>query len=165
MAYEQLKAYYHFLVHLFAYEFVYDQYPLIDNQDECFDKYLSYWIEQKYLLTSNDRAYRINEDFREKISLIVSPFEQYARAYLLIYEQKDIPEEKNWNILVKAYQKSLLSQIDTQNIIYIIASSSNVITNALRTLNTARRSVILAELRHILKKILEPTANYLRAKL
>ena len=107
----------------------------------------------------------MNPTYTQQVSLITSPFEQYAHAYLLIYEQQNIPSEKNMTLLVKAYQKSLLNQMNSQNIITVIASSSNVINNALRTLNNNNKSIMLAELRHLLKKILQPTSTGLRAKL
>jgi hypothetical protein len=156
---------YNFFIHLFAYEFVYDKFPIDDINDEYFDKYLSYWLTNNYLLSMNNSTYKINSDYLQKISLITSPFEQYARAYLLIYEQENISSEKNLSILVKLYQKNLLAKLDTQNIISILASSSNVINNALRTLNSSNKSNTLFEFRRMLTKILQPISIQLRAKL
>ncbi|CAF4365025.1 unnamed protein product, partial [Adineta steineri] len=130
ISYEQLKTYYHFFVHLFAYEFVYDQFPMDNMNDIYFDKYLSYWITMNYLIPSDNSTYQINSNFLQQISLITSPFEQYARAYLLIYEQENLSSEKNLSILIKIYQKALLTKLDPNNIISILASSSNVISNA-----------------------------------
>lgn len=156
---------YNFFVHLFAYEFVYDQFPTDDNNDKYFDKYLSYWLTKNYLSSLNNTTYKINSDYLQQISLIVNPFEQYARAYLLIYEQENISSEKNVSVLVKLYQKNLLIKLDTQNIISILASSSNVINNALRVLNSSNKSKVLSDLRRILTKILQPMSTHLRAKL
>lgn len=157
--------YYHFLVHLFAYEFVYDRLPSSAGNDEQFDQYLSYWIKKGYLLPMNDLTYRINSTHLQAISLITSPFEQYARAYLLIYEQENLSAEKNSSLLIKAYQKALLSKTDSHSVVSVIASSSNVISNALRTLNGSSKSAMLADLRHLLRKLFPTTAAHLRAKL
>ncbi|CAF1426471.1 unnamed protein product [Adineta steineri] len=165
ISYEQLKTYYHFFVHLFAYEFVYDQFPMDNMNDIYFDKYLSYWITMNYLIPSDNSTYQINSNFLQQISLITSPFDQYARAYLLIYEQENLSSEKNLSILIKIYQKALLTKLDPNNIISILASSSNVISNALRTLNFTTKSKILSELRHMLTKIFQPKSTHLRAKL
>ncbi|CAF1347772.1 unnamed protein product [Adineta steineri] len=165
ISYEQLKTYYHFFVHLFAYEFVYDQFPMDNTNDIYFDRYLSYWITMNYLIPSDNSTYQINSNFLQQISLITSPFEQYARAYLLIYEQENLSSEKNLSILIKIYQKALLTKLDPNNIISILASSSNVISNALRTLNFTTKSKILSELRHMLTKIFQPKSTHLRAKL
>jgi hypothetical protein len=113
----------------------------------------------------NNSTYKINPNYSQQISLITSPFEQYARAYLLIYEQESILSEKNLSILLKLYQKNLLTKIDAQNIISILASSSNVINNALRTLNSSNRSKSLSDLRHMLTNIFQPMSTQLRAKL
>ncbi|CAF3742024.1 unnamed protein product [Adineta steineri] len=165
ITYEQLETYYHFFVHLFAYEFVYDQFPMDNMNDINFEKYLSYWITMNYLIPSDNSTYQINSNFLQQISLITSPFEQYARAYLLIYEQENLSSEKNLSILIKIYQKALLTKLDPNNIISILASSSNVISNALRTLNFTTKSKILSELRHMLTKIFQPKSTHLRAKL
>jgi len=156
---------YNFFIHLFAYEFVYDEFPVNDINDKYFDEYLSYWIKKNYLLNMNNSTYKINLNYSQQISLITSPFEQYARAYLLIYEQENISSEKNLSILLKLYQKNLLNKIDSQNIISILASSSNVINNALRTLNSSNRSTTLSDLRHMLTNIFQPMSTQLRAKL
>lgn len=158
---------YHFFVHLFAYEFVYDEFPIDNNNnnDKYFDKYLSYWLKKNYLISLDNLTYKINSDYIQQISLITNPFEQYARAYLLIYEQENQSLEKTSSVLVKIYQKNLLNKLDTLNIISILASSSNVISNALRTLNSSNKSNILFDLRRILTKILQPISTYLRAKL
>ena len=133
--------------------------------DDSFDRYLSYWITKDYLLPMNNLTYKINQNFLQQISLITSPFEQYARAYLLIYEQENQLTEKNPSVLTKLYQKRLLTQLDSQNIVSVLASSSNVISNALRTLRSSNRSVMLRELRQVLTKIFQPMAMHLRAKL
>jgi hypothetical protein len=156
---------YNFFIHLFAYEFVYDEFPINDINDKHFDEYLLYWIKKNYLLNMNNSTYKINPNYSQQISLITSPFEQYARAYLLIYEQESILSEKNLSILLKLYQKNLLTKIDAQNIISILASSSNVINNALRTLNSSNRSKSLSDLRHMLTNIFQPMSTQLRAKL
>ncbi|CAF0897903.1 unnamed protein product [Rotaria sp. Silwood1] len=165
ISYKELKTYYHFFIHLFAYEFVYDKFPIDNIDDKYFDKYLSYWIKKNYLLYINESTYEINKNFLEQISLITSPFEQYARAYLLIYEQENILKEKNLSILIKIYQKNLLTKIDSQNIISILASSSNVISNALRTLNISHTSTTLSQVRYMLTKIFQPISIHFRAKL
>ena len=113
----------------------------------------------------NNLTYKINANFLQQISLITSPFEQYARAYLLIYEQENQMTEKNPSVLTKLYQKRLLTQLDAQNIVSVLASSSNVISNALRTLKSSNRSTMLRELRQVLMKIFQPMAVHLRAKL
>jgi hypothetical protein len=113
----------------------------------------------------NNSTYRINENYRQQISLMTSPFEQYARAYLLIYEHDKLFSQKSLSILTKVYQKVLLDNVDTQNIISIIASSSNVISNALRTLNSSHKSIMLSNIRHMLKEILQPMSMHVRAKL
>jgi hypothetical protein len=135
------------------------------NDDLYFDKYLSYWIKINYLLPLDNSTYRINRDFQQQISLITSPFEQYARAYLLIYEQENIISETSLSILIKVYQKNLITKLDSHNIISILASSSNVISNALRTLNLSIKSKTLSELRQMLTKIFQPISIDLRAKL
>jgi hypothetical protein len=155
-----LKIYYQFFIHLFAYEFVYDQFPEDNLNDQYFDKYLSYWTTKNYLIVHNS-TYTVNQKYHQQISLITNPFEQYARAYLLIYEQENIPLEKNLSTLIKLYQKSLLSKLDSQNIISILASSSNVLNNALRTLNANEKSKV----RHMLTKLFQPISIHLRAKL
>lgn len=133
--------------------------------DKYFDKYLSHWMIKNYLLPVNNSTFKLNPNFRQEISLITSPFEQYARAYLLIYEQDNILSEKNLSVLVKTYQKALLTKLDSQNIISILASSSNVISNALRTLNSSNKSKTLSELRQMLAKLFQPISIHLRAKL
>ncbi len=155
-----MKIYYQFFIHLFAYEFVYDQFPEDNLNDQYFDKYLSYWTTKNYLIVHNS-TYTVNQKYHQQISLITNPFEQYARAYLLIYEQENIPLEKNLSTLIKLYQKSLLSKLDSQNIISILASSSNVLNNALRTLNANEKSKV----RHMLTKLFQPISIHLRAKL
>jgi len=107
--------------------------------DRYFDKYLSYWITTNYLLPLSNSTYKINENFLQQISLITTPFEQYARAYLLIYEQENLSPEKNLSTLIKVYQKTWLIKLDSNNIISILASSSNGINNALRALNSSSK--------------------------
>ncbi|CAF0927836.1 unnamed protein product [Rotaria sordida] len=165
ISYKQLKTYYNFFIHLFAYEFVYDQFPVDNIDDKYFNKYLTYWIKKNYILHINNSTYEVNKKFLEQILLITSPFEQYARAYLLIYEQENILTENNLSILIKIYQKNLLTKLDSQNIISILASSSNVISNALRTLNLSNTSTALSQLRYMLTKIFQPISIHLRAKL
>ena len=133
--------------------------------DDSFDRHLAYWISKDYLLPMNNLTYKINQNFLQQISLITSPFEQYARAYLLIYEQEIDVTEKNPSVLTKLYQKRLLAKLDSQNIVSVLASSSSVISNALRTLKSSNRSVMLRELRQVLTKIFQPMAMHLRAKL
>ena len=157
--------YYHFFIQLFAYEFVYDRFPSGTGNDEQFDQHLSYWIKKGYLLPMNDLTYRINANYLQQISLITSPFQQYARAYLLIYEQENLSAEKNSSLLVKAYQKALLGKADSHSIVSVIASSSNVISNALRTLNGRSKSAMLIDLRQLLQKLFRPMTIQLRAKL
>jgi len=136
-----------------------------DMNDSYFDKYLSYWITTNYLLPLSNSTYKINENFLQQISLITTPFEQYARAYLLIYEQENLSSERNSSTLIKVYQKNLLTKLDSNNIISILAASSNVINNALRTLNSTNKSNTLSELRHMLTKRFQPLSTHLRAKL
>jgi hypothetical protein len=155
-----LKIYYNFFIHLFAYEFVYDQLPENNLNDQYFDKYLLYWIKKNYLIMNNS-TYQINRNYSQQISLIINPFEQYARTYLLIYEQDYISLENNYSTLIKLYQKNLLTKVDSQNIISVLASSSNILTNALRTLNTNDKS----KLRHMLTELFQPMSIHLRAKL
>ena len=160
-----MRFYYNFFIHLFAYEFVYDRFPGDNLNDSHFDRYLNYWINNTYLLQTNHSTYYINPQYLQQISLITNPFEQYARAYLLIYEQEISSSEKNSATLIKLYQKNLLSQLDPMNIISTIASSSNVLGNALRTLNNTSQSKNSAELRHILAKLFSTNSTPLRAKL
>ncbi len=155
-----MKIYYNFFIHLFAYEFVYDQLPENNLNDQYFDKYLLYWIKKNYLIMNNS-TYQINRNYSQQISLIINPFEQYARTYLLIYEQDYISLENNYSTLIKLYQKNLLTKVDSQNIISVLASSSNILTNALRTLNTNDKS----KLRHMLTELFQPMSIHLRAKL
>jgi hypothetical protein len=136
-----------------------------DINDKYFDKYLSYWMVKNYLLPVNNSTYKLNPNLLQEISLIISPFEQYARAYLSIYEQENALSEKNLSVLVKVYQKNLLTKLDPQNIVSILASSSNVISNALRTLNSSNKSKTLSELRQMLTKLFQPMSIHLRAKL
>ncbi|CAF3150372.1 unnamed protein product [Rotaria socialis] len=165
ISYQQLKTYYHFFIHLFAYEFVYDQCPVDNIDDQYFDRYLTYWINKNYIFHIDESTFKINSNFLQQISLITSPFEQYARAYLLIYEQGNNLTETSLSVSTKVYQKNLLTKLDSQNIINILASSSNVISNALRTLNSSNASKTLSEIRHILTKIFQPVSIHLRAKL
>jgi len=136
-----------------------------DMNDSYFDKYLSYWITTNYLVPLSNSTYKINENFFQQISLITTPFEQYARAYLLIYEQENLSSERNSSTLIKVYQKNLLTKLDSNNIISILAASSNVINNALRTLNSTNKSNTLSELRHMLTKRFQTLSTHLRAKL
>ena len=134
--------------------------------DNSFDKYLSYWLTMNYLIRiDNSTHYKINQNFLQQISLITSPFEQYAQAYLLIYEQDNIVSETNLLTLTKIYQKNLLTKLDSKNIVSILAASSSVISNALRTLNLNHTSNTLSEIRHMLKMILQPMSSHLNSKL
>lgn len=167
ISYEQLKTSYHFFIHLFAYEFVYDRFPADDLNDEHFDQYLSHWLRVSYLVPLDNSTYKINPAFHQQISLLTSPFEQYARAYLLIYELDNLSSEKNLSALIKTYQKTLLAKLQSTDVVSVLASSSNVISNALRTLNFSTKSKTLADVRTMLSNIFpsrSPSAP-LRAKL
>ena len=160
-----MKFFYNFFIHLFAYEFVYDRFPGDNLDDQHLDQYLNYWLSKNYLLVNNHSAYYINPQYLQQISLITCPFEQYARAYLLIYEQEINSSEKNSATLIKLYQKNLLTQLDQLNIITILASSSNVLGNALRTLQTTSQAKNSYELRRTLTSLFPRVSTQLRAKL
>ncbi|UJR28788.1 hypothetical protein I4U23_010014 [Adineta vaga] len=165
ISYDQLKINYHFFIHLLAYEFVYDQFPTDDLNDKYFEEYLSYWIKLNYIIPLNNSTYKINTNFQSEISFITNPFEQYARAYLLIYQQENLSSETNLSLLIKIYQKTLLTKLDSSNLISILASSSNVISNALRTLNFSTKSKTFSDLRHMLTSLFQPISTHIRAKL
>ena len=156
--------FYHFLIHLFAYEFVYDESPQDTLNDKHFDKYLNYLLNQSYILSNDDKqTFQINPNYSQQISVIVQPFEQYARAYLTIYEQENTVAESNLSTIIKLYQKQLLTKLDPLNISSILASSSNVINNALRVLN--QKTSNIADIQFVLRKIFPLTSTNLRAKL
>ena len=133
--------------------------------DNNFDRYLSYWLKTNYLIQINNSTYQINRNFQQKISLFTNPFEQYARAYLLIYEQENSSLEKNLSTLTKSYHKNLLAKLDSKNIISVLASSSNVINNALRILNLKNNSNEISQFHQILKKLFQPMSTKLISKL
>ena len=133
--------------------------------DNTFDRYLSYWLKTNYLIQINNSTYQMNRNFQQKISLFTNPFEQYARAYLLIYEQENSSLEKNLSTLTKSYHKNLLAKLDSKNIISVLASSSNVINNALRILNLKNNSNEISQFHQILKKLFQPMSTKLISKL